>query len=122
MTGLVAAGVTPPPRSDPGYFRAWYAQNRATELARLKAHRDSRRRFVDAVKLTAGCIDCGYREHPAALDFDHVGDDKTDHVGRLRSRASWIRLVAEIDKCEVVCANCHRIRTINRIAAEGQAS
>jgi hypothetical protein len=53
------------------------------------------------------------------MDFDHVRGEKTVNLARLRnSRSAWAKLVAEIEKCEVVCSNCHRIRT--RMRAEGR--
>src|SRR4029077_932503 len=74
--------------------------------------RKERRAWLDAYKVAAGCTDCGYDAHPRALDFDHIGTDKTGNVGRLaHHRIAWDRLMAEIAKCEVVCANCHRVRT-----------
>jgi hypothetical protein len=77
--------------------------------------RASRYRFLDSVKITCGCIDCGYNEHPAALDFDHIpGTVKLGSVGNLIRDASWERIIAEMEKCEVVCANCHRVRTATR--------
>jgi hypothetical protein len=70
--------------------------------------------WITEHKLGQGCADCGYREHSAALDLDHLpGQEK---VGIL-SRMLWHRrevVIREIAKCEVVCANCHRIRTYNR--------
>jgi len=75
-----------------------------------------RERFLSAIsmlKLETGCVDCGYDSDPAALDFDHVRGEKTLGVGQMRGHP-WERVFAEIDKCEVVCANCHRIRTSNR--------
>lgn len=70
---------------------------------------------VDAVKVAAGCADCGYNAHAIALDFDHLGDDKDAGVSVLvHNRARWSRVAAEIAKCEVVCANCHRVRTATR--------
>lgn len=72
------------------------------------------RAFIDNLKLSRGCADCGYAEHPAALDFDHrPGEDKLYCVGALwgSSRAT---ILAEAAKCDVVCANCHRIRTWKR--------
>src|ERR1017187_3934911 len=66
-----------------------------------------RRKWRDDIKLKAGCSDCGYREHPAALDFDHLpGTVKSDNVGNLILNASRERALAEIAKCEVVCSNC----------------
>lgn len=73
-----------------------------------------RKEWVRAYKVEKGCTDCGYNGHWAALDFDHLpGTVKVDDI---RSGASfgWVALLEEITKCEVVCANCHRIRTVSR--------
>ena len=46
------------------------------------------------------------------MDFDHARGEKSLNVSRLRNgRLAWSRLLAELDKCDVVCANCHRVRT-----------
>lgn len=68
-------------------------------------------------KLEQGCADCGYDTAPEALDFDHVIPGKTSHIGRLAVTASLERVLDEMDLCEVVCSNCHRIRTSARRAA-----
>jgi hypothetical protein len=61
------------------------------------------------------CTDCGGIFHPAAMQWDHTGSDKladvSDAVSKLWSKA---RILAEIDKCELVCANCHAVRTYTR--------
>lgn len=64
-------------------------------------------------KMASGCVDCGYREHPAALEFDHVRGVKEFNVGSSKSH-SLAAILAEMEKCEVVCSNCHRIRTYLR--------
>lgn len=96
---------------------------RARNLEKIRAYdrenqvrsRAERRAWLDAIKVKAGCADCGYSAHPRALDFDHIGTDKLYDVGRmLHNRTAWDRVLAEIAKCEVVCANCHRIRTYER--------
>lgn len=70
---------------------------------------------AQAIKTSAGCADCGYNQSPYALQFDHIGNDKKESVSNLiRSDYSWDTIMKEIDKCEVVCANCHAIRTQNR--------
>ncbi len=63
------------------------------------------------------CADCGGQFAPEAMDFDHrPGTDKLDDVGKLVSgRYSWDKVQAEIAKCDLVCANCHRIRTKQRL-------
>lgn len=71
--------------------------------------------LAQQIKLDHGCKDCGYKENPYALQFDHITDDKKDNVSNLiRSDYSWDTILKEITKCEVVCANCHAIRTQNR--------
>lgn len=70
------------------------------------------REFISNYKINKGCVDCGYNKHPSALDFDHVEGVKDLNVCFSKSITQAKR---EIEKCEVVCANCHRIRTYNRI-------
>jgi hypothetical protein len=66
------------------------------------------------IKTKRGCADCGYNSHHAALDFDHLpGTEKLFTVSAM-ARRSWRLVLEEIRKCEVVCANCHRIRTYER--------
>ena len=69
--------------------------------------------LVQSIKMQRGCADCGYNAHGVALQFDHMdGFDKKNSVSNLiRSDYGWDTIMAEIDKCEVVCANCHAIRT-----------
>lgn len=58
------------------------------------------------------CIDCG-ETNPIVLEFDHRdGTEKLDNIADIVDR-SWStkRLQEEISKCDVRCANCHRIRT-----------
>lgn len=67
----------------------------------------------DRIKTSRGCADCGYNENPVALDFDHVRGVKLKPVSQMMSHGLE-DILREIDKCDVVCANCHRIRTYNR--------
>jgi hypothetical protein len=93
-----------------------YTPAEAEGRRRNNAKRSVRRRreftqWIAEIKLARGCADCGYRDHPEALHFDHLpGFSKDSGIARLfgRSRAA---ILAEIAKCEVVCANCHAVRT-----------
>ena len=85
--------------------------------ASLDAIHDKRDRLA-AIKVERGCADCSYNEHAVALDFDHVRGEKIESVSRLVTR-SWDRILTEIAKCDVVCANCHRVRTQAREQANG---
>lgn len=72
-------------------------------------------RLSQLIKLNSGCVDCGYREHAVALQFDHIGDNKKMNVSdMIRSDYSWITILEEIAKCEVRCANCHAVMTRDR--------
>jgi hypothetical protein len=61
------------------------------------------------------CMDCGVRYPPCAMDFDHRdGSSKRAAVSRMIGRAGRPRILEEVAKCDIVCANCHRLRTFRR--------
>ena len=73
----------------------------------------TRRAYLNKVKLESGCVDCGYRGHPAALDFDHVNPaTKLFNISSRYLCVAWDRMLEEISKCVVRCANCHRIKSL----------
>lgn len=59
------------------------------------------------------CADCGGRFDLVSMDFDHRDPSKKEFcVSHMRKGfISMRRFVEEIEKCDVVCANCHRVRT-----------
>jgi hypothetical protein len=61
------------------------------------------------------CADCGGRFHFAAMDFDHRPG--TTKVASIADITTVERLRAEVAKCDLVCANCHRVRTFNRLVS-----
>lgn len=69
------------------------------------------REWLAALKMASGCVDCGYADSPVALDFDHRDPATKSFQISGNSTRSYAALEAEIAKCDVVCANCHRIRT-----------
>lgn len=68
------------------------------------------RAYMDSLK-AGGCVDCG-NKNLTVLEFDHLRD-KTRNIGDMRG-VCWAVIDAEVAKCEVVCANCHSIRTAAR--------
>ena len=67
---------------------------------------------LNAIKLEQGCVKCGYNAHAAALDFNHIDPStKSFNIGCKTSSLSLDKLLEEVAKCEVMCANCHRIHT-----------
>jgi hypothetical protein len=97
------------------YVREHYAKTSAVYNARRYAlhltYTERNRRLVLDHLANHPCIDCGERDI-VVLDFDHVRGVKLDAVSRMIfGGTSERRLRAEIDKCVVRCANCHRRKT-----------
>lgn len=74
--------------------------------------RSERKAYLDSVR-DVPCLDCGGRFPAVCMDFDHLRDKKFSIMSAY-GRWPWKDVLAEIDKCEIVCANCHRIRTAER--------
>lgn len=70
--------------------------------------------FVVALKLERGCADCGYAEHAAALEFDHVVPPLRGSVASQMGKSRKV-ILEEIERCDVVCANHHQIREYERM-------
>lgn len=69
----------------------------------------------DQLKMIFGCLECSWREWPRGLDWDHVDGDKISDISKMIANGRpWAEITREIGKCDCVCANCHRIRTIER--------
>src|SRR5690349_6088749 len=65
---------------------------------------------LDEYKKTLSCVRCGF-SHPAALDFHHRNTQQKEFsLAHAAQRGmGWERIMDEIEKCDVLCANCHRI-------------
>lgn len=62
------------------------------------------------------CADCGVRYPPYVMTFDHLDPTIKDfNIGIIGPTISRARLIAEIAKCEVVCANCHAERSYQQL-------
>lgn len=85
---------------------------------RFKAIRENRRKIVPDQRagLKGGmCKDCGGGYPPEAMDFDHRDPaEKKMEMSHAIRRASFRALLAEVAKCDLVCSNCHRVRTARR--------
>ena len=95
--------------------KAHYVANRSEYSMRRYAHqkvyRDRNMRLIMRYLASHPCVDCSEAD-PVVLDFDHVNGEKSDHVTRLAQTGRGVaRVTAEIRKCVVRCANCHRRKT-----------
>jgi hypothetical protein len=94
------------------YHYANWDRHMAQIKARTKRLREEARAFVVEYLRAHPCVDCGETDI-VVLEFDHLRD-KRANVSYLIQTAEIRRIKEEIDKCEVVCANCHRRRTSQR--------
>lgn len=102
------------------YTNGWYAQNRAGQIANARIHRDEtarrNRAQIRSYLRDHSCVDCGESD-PDVLDFDHLRDKRANVSTLVHNGVSWQLVQAEIEKCEVRCANCHRRRTAQVIGS-----
>jgi len=74
-----------------------------------------RRLFIKDLK-NKPCLDCGNSYPPECMDFDHRDPkDKDGEINKLIKSYSLERILREIEKCDLICSNCHRIRTRKQI-------
>src|SRR5258708_4524801 len=95
-------------------IRRHYYANKEKYLEKNKKRRQQMRDYVHDIKTLTPCTDCGISYPAYVMDFDHLGD-KEETISRIVLRLSFKRLTAEIAKCEIVCSNCHRMRTFSRL-------
>jgi len=83
---------------------------RSNKCSTARRKRKTLREFTTRVKMRFGCRECGYKKHPAALHFNHLNQEtKSTNVSRI---STWMKLKNEIRKCEILCANCHAIHSV----------
>ena len=102
-----------------GTWRAWYGEqrNRSHHLELVSARRQRRiKRHLALIRelKSRPCADCGTSYPPYVMDFDHVRGEKLGLISEIARTSGTDQLEAEIEKCEVVCANCHRERSFRR--------
>lgn len=81
---------------------------------RLK-NRAERKIFVLEYLTEHTCVDCGI-DDPIVLEFDHVRGDKITSISNMVNNCcAYEKILNEIKKCDVRCANCHRIKTTKQL-------
>lgn len=92
------------------YDRGWYKTNeRRRNLLRKRAEERRIRniKFIREYKLSKGCKRCGYNNSYFALEFHHRDEDKKYTISKMNT-LSLETIKKEIEKCDVLCSNCHR--------------
>jgi hypothetical protein len=101
------------------YSKAHYKLNAAKysnhRLENVRRYRKRNRAFISAYLREHPCVDCGEVD-PTVLEFDHIGKKESNVADLARTGRPVAALRAEIEKCVVRCANCHRRRTARQFA------
>lgn len=101
------------------YLReVWYPRNKGKHKRFVRSAVAKVQALIQAAKAVP-CADCCVQYPPCAMQFDHISG-KTFTIGGVRRLGYGIeRVRREIAKCEVVCANCHAVRTWTRKQMQG---
>ena len=79
-----------------------------TKLRRLRSK-------LKAIDLLGGkCVKCGYDDHPAALEFHYKDENTKSFAIGMAANKAWSIIEKELEKCELLCSNCHRIHHSDR--------
>lgn len=98
------------------YDRRYYEERgKAARLARRRVHLMKARAWMAELKEGVPCADCGEVFPVWVMHWDHLpGSTKVGNVSEMVGSRSRRITTAELEKCELVCANCHVMRTISR--------
>lgn len=97
------------------YAAAHYQANKSRRQEQNKRRQAEFMAWYISLKAGRPCADCGLTFHHAAMQWDHLpGETKKADVALLARRGSRRRVLEETAKCELVCANCHAVRSYRR--------
>lgn len=83
--------------------------DRKEYMIKAVAKRRRKIRLMAIERLGSKCIKCGYCKYPEVLEFHHKDpSQKLFGIGQRGLTRSWEKIKAEIGKCDLLCANCHR--------------
>jgi|WetSurMetagenome_2_1015567.scaffolds.fasta_scaffold896602_1 hypothetical protein len=93
-----------------------YRENKESYRNRNSIRKQALREHVRSMKEGKPCTDCGGVFPWYVMEFDHTGNDKFASIGNMVSNLRSVAMIdTEINKCELVCSNCHAIRTYSRL-------
>lgn len=108
--------------------KLYYKQNRDIQIAKASTwakenkdkfnNRQNLRRLKNKLKaisyLGGICKDCKQSFPPRVFDFHHRDDTSKEINPNVAVRLTWEKFKTELDKCDLLCANCHRLRHNNK--------
>lgn len=100
---------------DNAHAREYYKKNKdriKKQINRSRAIRVSELSDeIKNLKQSTPCADCGINYPYYVMDFDHITGNKIGNISHMIKSGVTKKVKKEIEKCEIVCANCHRERT-----------
>lgn len=96
------------------YYKKHYQDNKEKYLERNRQRKQEATRLMIEAKTGKPCADCNTVYPHYCMDFDHIEDNKERAVSRMAAGGEIKKMLKEIEKCELVCSNCHRKRTYER--------
>lgn len=96
------------------YSRQHYRDNKSYYIEKSGKQNKKIRDIIHAIKESTPCKDCRQSFPYYVMDFDHLQDKEFN----LSRASSFKAAMEEISKCDIVCSNCHRIRTYKRASGE----
>jgi hypothetical protein len=103
-----------------GSMAYWFSHGQKDKIGiRTREYRSRMSKFINTYKEERGCQDCRNEGYPGmhpyyVLDADHVRGEKKNEISKMARECSKEEIVEELSKCDIVCANHHRIRTHKR--------
>jgi hypothetical protein len=90
------------------YQKKWYQKNKAIQIARNEQNKKNKKEKIKKYKEERGCSRCG-EKHISCLQFHHKNpnEKESDINSLIKRNLSIEKIMIEIEKCEVICANCH---------------
>jgi hypothetical protein len=89
-----------------------YLSNKSQYLEKNKRNKEINREKIWNFLKSSCCVDCG-EDNPLLLEFDHI-KEKNYNISNMIGSQIWSAIELEMQNCEVVCANCHKLRTYSR--------
>ena len=96
--------------------KRYYLKNRQLYIDKNSRRKKELAEFVISLKKKP-CMDCGVEYPHFVMDFDHRDkNQKLSSVSEMVSLHMYSKekILKEVEKCDLICSNCHRIRTYTR--------
>jgi hypothetical protein len=104
-------------------MKMYHSLNRARDNRRIKERRkriaEDIKKYIKFVKGSTPCDRCGNYFPYYVMNFHHIKGSKRGDVSRMSDARGWRVILEEIEKCEILCGNCHAIREHEAMVSTG---